>query len=312
MLKFDKLKIVTGINHISDINTNIFLKESKGDCVLYYKYRQTSPFSLIIQADVHKNELSIEFVGKILMDDYPKLINLTNIRKCFDAINDLQICRIDVDGILEDSEVVKCDVTHDVRLPLQEVKQIKQNLTNFDKWGSTKYEGNGIVIANKVKTPKYKKRLCVYDKAKELNKAVNKEFLGLLYDKQTLLEQLKDKTRFELNIGTMEQIRNLLNIQDNKLSSVLNSNANPILTVFDEAIKQDEFSVHHSNKKDYMMELVIKDCDYDLEKVEAKIRSLTPKTTSIKREMQPFRELYGRMLSSGIQNNIRNLLIQEN
>ena len=311
MLKFDKLKIVTDVNHISNIDTNIFLTQSKGDNVLYYKYHQTSPFSLIIQADVNKDELSIEFTGKILTDDYPNLINHTTIRKCFETINAMGICRLDVDDILECSEVVKCDVTHDVRLPLQEVTQIKQHLTNFDKWGSTKYERDGIVIANKAKTPKYKKRLSIYDKTKELDKATNKEFLRLLRDKQALLDKLKDKTRFELNIVTKEQIRNLLNIQDCKLSSVLYSDANPILTVFDEAINLNGTTTNHTNKKDYMMELVIRDCGFDLEKVEAKIRSLTPKTTSIKREMQPFRELYGRMLNNCVQKSVRSLLIQE-
>lgn len=61
------------------------------------------------------------------------------------------ICQLDVDGILELSDVVKCDVTQDVRLPLQEVTQIKQHLTNYDKWGSTKYERDGIVIAKQSK-----------------------------------------------------------------------------------------------------------------------------------------------------------------
>ena len=264
--------------------------------MLYYKYHQTTPFCLIIQADVNKDELSIEFTGKILMDDYPNAIG---------------ICRLDVDRILKFSEVLKCDVTHDVRLPLQEVTQIKQHLTNFDKWGSTKYERDGIVIANKVKTPKYKKRLSIYDKTKELDKATNKEFLRQLRDKQVLLDKLRDRTRFELNIVTKEQIRNLLNIQDCKLCSVLYSDANPILSVFDEAINLNEITMNHTNKKDYMMELVIRDCGFDLEKVEAKIRSLTPKTTSIKREMQPFRELYGRMQNNCVQKSIRDLLIQE-
>ena len=309
MLKFDKLKVVTNIDYISDIDKTIFLTQSKGDVVLYYKYHQTSPFSLIIQADVNKDELAIEFTGKILMDDYPNLINHTNIRKCFDTINEMGICRLDVDRILENAKVVKCDVTHDVRLPIQEVTQIKQHLTNFNKWGITKYERIGIAIANKVKTPKFKKRLCIYDKEKELNKVTNKEFLRLLHDKQALLDQLKDKTRFELNIVTMEQIRNLLKIQDNKLYSVLYSDANPILSVFDEAINLNGITINHTNKKDYMMELVIKDCDYDLEKVEAKIRSLTPKTTSIKREMQPFRECYAKMKNANVQKYVRNLLI---
>ena len=73
------------------------------------------------------------------------------------------------------------------------------------------------------------------------------------------------------------------------------SNANPILTVFDEAIRQNEVTVYHSNLKEYMMALLIKDCHKDLEEVEAKVRAMIPKTVSVKKKMQPFRDLYTKM-----------------
>lgn len=309
MLKFDKLKIISSAAYISDIDTNIFLTQSKGDAVLYYKYHQDSPFSLTIQADFNKDELTIEFTGKILLDDYPQLINHTNIRKCLSRINDLGICHIDVGEILTHSEVGKCDVTCDICVPQNEVFSLRQRVSNYDKWNCSKYDGEGIALSKKVKTPRYKERLCIYDKKRELETAANREFLSAISDKRSLLDYFEDKTRFELNINTKQQIRKLLNIQDNQLSHVLHSEANPILSVYDEAINQSCVSLKQTDMKDYMRGLVLKDCDYDLAKVEAKIRGLTPKTTSIRRAMRPFRDLYEKVREGNEQDNIRTQLL---
>lgn len=146
MITFDKLKIVTNIKDITDIDTTVFVTQTKDGEILYYKYRQESPFCLIIQADFNKQELVIEFTGKILKEDYPQL-----------------------------------------------------------------------------------------------------------------------------------------------------SNANPILMVFDEAIRRNEVTAYHSDLKEYMMTLLIKDCHKDLEEVEAKVRAMIPKTVSVKKKMQPFRDLYTKM-----------------
>lgn len=297
MITFDKLKIVTNIKDITDIDTTVFVTQTKDGEILYYKYRQESPFCLMIQADFNKQELVIEFTGKILKEDYPQLINRNNIGKCLETINGIGICRIDTEAILAHGEVCKCDVTKDISSTQMQkiITQMKQNLSNYDKWTCAKYQGNGLVISNTVKTDRYKKRLSIYDKQKELNKACNREFLKTITNKKELLDYFQDKIRFELNIDTKAQIRLLLGVKDNLLQTVLSSNANPILTVFDEAIRQNEVTVYHSNLKEYMMTLLIKDCHNDLEEVEAKVRALIPKTVSIKQKMQPFRDLYTKM-----------------
>lgn len=297
MITFDKLKIVTNFKDIADIDTTVFVTQTKDEEILYYKYSQESPFCLMIQADFNKQELVIEFTGKILKEDYPQLINRNNIVKCIETINDMGICRIDTEAILAHGEVCKCDVTKDISsTQMQEIiTQMKQRLSNYDKWTCAKYQGNGLVISNTVKTDRYKKRLSIYDKQKELNKACNREFLNTITNRQELLDYFQDKIRFELNIDTKAQIRLLLGVTDNRLRSVLSSNANPILTVFDEAIRRNEVTAYHSDLKEYMMALLIKDCHNDLEEVEAKVRAMIPKTVSVKKKMQPFRDLYTKM-----------------
>ena len=47
MLKFDKMKLVTKIDYISDIDYSKFILNSKEDSILYYKYQQERPFYLL-------------------------------------------------------------------------------------------------------------------------------------------------------------------------------------------------------------------------------------------------------------------------
>lgn len=297
MITFDKLKIVTDIDDIAEINTSAFVMHTKDGEILYYKYNQTSPYELLIIADYHKRELVVEFTGKILLDDYPQLINRNSIRECFDNINRLGIFRLDTDAIMEHGIVNKCDVTRDVHSGqmMDIIKQMKRNIVNYAKWNCDKYEENGIVIYKTVKTPRCKERLCIYDKSNEMGKACNREFMNSIADKEYMLGHFLDKIRFELNINTSRQIRELLEIPDNKLLTVLSTEANPILKVYDEAIKERNTTMHCSSLKERMMAALIRECNNDLERVEIEIRNTIPKSTSVRRKMEPFRELYAKM-----------------
>lgn len=93
----------------------------------------------------------------------------------------------------------------------------------------------------------------------------------------------------------MYQIRQLLNIPNNNLINVLRASTNPILTVIDEAVKYVPQQHKAQTLRDYEHELLLRDCDYDMVKVEAKVRALSSKNTSITRMMQPYKELYKRL-----------------
>lgn len=190
------------------------------------------------------------------------------------------------------------------------LKNIRPNIANHNKWKDKPYRGKeGITLENIAKTPKYKKRLIIYDKAKELNSANNNEFLSACSNSEKIISYFKNKIRFELNINTMEQIRQLLNIPNNNLITVLNSCSNPILSVIDEALLYSDFQETPMTLKDYEHSLLLKECNYDMSVVEAKVRSLVSKNTYIKRVMQPYKELYTQMQASSCQRlNIRELV----
>ena len=109
--------------------------------------------------------------------------------------------------------------------------------------------------------------------------------------------------------NTKEQVRRLLGIEDNSIRSVMNSIANPILAIYDEATSLSTNMSHITNKKDYICEQVLRDCVFFLEAMEMKMRALTYKITSIKRTMQPFREYYARMKKNIMHDYVRNLLL---
>lgn len=98
VIRFDKMKLITSIDYISGINTSVFLSITKFDEVLYYKYQQDKPYSLLIMVDYSHDELVLEFTGKILLDKYSQLINSDTIKDCLNNINSLQICRLDVEA----------------------------------------------------------------------------------------------------------------------------------------------------------------------------------------------------------------------
>lgn len=75
MLKFDKFKIVSDLKNIKIYDENRFNKIIKNNIVTELIFNISNPYSLCIKLDYVANELVIEFSGKILKDDYPKLIS---------------------------------------------------------------------------------------------------------------------------------------------------------------------------------------------------------------------------------------------
>lgn len=293
MLQFDRLKLATSSHYITNVNPSHFLETPMKQGDYYYKYHQDCPFSLTIINKPRKSELVIDFTGKVLKDAYPSLISRKTIRQCFDNINAMNICDLDIDAILDNSEVCLCDVTQDFvcNHPMAEIKRhIKASIRNYDKWLVKNCRNNGLEIYNSVTTPRRFKRFIIYDKSKEMIRAENKGFLACVDDPSTLLHQFDGKVRLELNLRSMEQVRNYLHVPNNRLQAVLNATANPILAIYDEAVSETipvNNTVYNKTEKMALLE----QCNYDLQAVEMKIREHTTTNTSIRRKMEPYRVL---------------------
>jgi site-specific DNA-cytosine methylase len=101
VLTFDKLKLVTNINDIEVLDTSLFNITYKNDVMASMKFYQDIPYLLMIKIDFECSEAVIEFTGKILKSEYKKLISAETIRQCFDNINEMGFCRIDVEEIYD-------------------------------------------------------------------------------------------------------------------------------------------------------------------------------------------------------------------
>lgn len=144
MIKFDKIKLLSKAGYISNIDCEKFVRCCKGDIqgeILNEKYQQKLPFYLLIMVDYQHDELVLEFTGKILLDKYTDLINRDTAKDCLEKINGLKICRLDVDSIMTDSEVSKCDVTKDIECNRMQdiITNVRQNLSNYKRWVTKPY-----------------------------------------------------------------------------------------------------------------------------------------------------------------------------
>ena len=295
MLTFDKLKLVSSIKNISIYDENAFevkVKDGKVHSLLYY---QETPFLLRIKIDYVRNELVVEFSGKVLGSDYPKLISIETIYQCFQNINELGFCRIDPDAMLN-SEVVTCDVTKDIKWSDASslVPYIQGHISNFKIYNCS-VKCDNITIEKNVISRKCKKRMIIYNKEKEMTSVKNRAFV----EKYNLDGAFKDIWRFEINLNSKEQIRNSLDLSDNKLLSVLQSEATPIASFIKDAVSPPTVPIKYNDRKSYLMALVLKDCDYDITKVDAKLRELYAPGTKFSKLLKPYRAALDAMSQEG-------------
>lgn len=79
---------------------------------------------------------------------------------------------------------------------------------------------------------------------------------------------------------------------------MLSASGNPIIDFLREAVRHEDSDSHCSNWKSYQRYLVLKDCDFDLKKVDAKIRSLYKRGTNFSDVLRPYRETYTKLCKS--------------
>ena len=314
MIKLDKIKIVSSIKNISNINEDKFQSTVKEGEIVEQKYFIQSPFNLFVEADYKDKELVIECTGKILKDDYPNLINKENIKQCLVNINQLNICTLDVMGILKDGEVVKCDVSQDVECSDCKAltKSLRASVRNFNKYLARNIGGN-FVIEKNVSTKNLKRRLTIYDKWAEMMLATNRDFLSSVENSGAMLDYFANKARFELNLNSKEQIRQSLGIMDTSIQSVLGSTSTPIWDFLNKVLDDGSDYKSRSTLNEFKNELLLKYCENDLAKVEAIVRSYSSPNSHISQMMKPYKELAIKLsenLSPNLKQQLRNLLLE--
>ena len=298
MFGIDKLKLLIKIEDVEIINENAFTKKIKGDELVELTYKQETPFYLMIKINYRREEAIVEFTGKVLLSEYHNLIRLGNIRKCFDNINALGICKIN-NYIIADT--LKCDIANDVNVPDVKTlsKFIYSNINSYQKFTPEYIKNGNFIVHKNVTTKQCKKRLTIYNKFSEMEMAKNRQFLKDYYDGENPFT--KKWCRFEVNLTSQKQIRSTLNIYKTTLKSVLlaASDVNPIYDFLSEIISDEVAKVDDNTNKgkkgtairDYERYCTLLINDFDIQKLEAKIRPLCSKGTKVSPVINRYKEI---------------------
>ena len=125
-----------------------------------------------------------------------------------------------------------------------------------------------LIIEKNVTSTKCKRRMVIYDKSNEMLMSSNMRFA----EQYDLLGAFDGKCRFEMNLRNMEAIRSALGVTDNSLRSVLSSDSTPLKDFLQDVLSVEP-PVKCSDWKEYVRTLVLRDCNFDLAQVEAKVRA---------------------------------------
>ena len=290
MVTLDKIKIIIDTKYINIMDYDASAMVIRNNIQREFRYKQIVPYNLYISYHLIDNKCIVEVSAKVLGDRYPELINMDNIRYCFAQINALGVCKLNIEGALDDCQLISCDVTKDISgINMPEKLALKSCLKNYNKYQVQKYSNSGFTVTKLVKTKNRQIRLSFYDKHKELLKAGNSEFLYTLEDKTKLLEYYETRFRIEANIKTVSQIKSLFHTVDNRLISVLNSSANPLLSLFDTVfevpdsfessndVQQLLFYTNFSKLKD---NLFLQACSYDPDTIDIVLNNCLSQKTN--------------------------------
>ena len=214
-IKCDTIKIRCNYKYLKEMKIpfNITYNSKNIEQGRYFnsKHYSSIPYNLYIATNNYHQSLEIEFSSKVLKERYPELINRDTIRQCLSNINNLDICTLDVDGIINHGWVIGADITADVDLMLTDsvLNALNQNVGNYRRFQWTHYDGKGITFTKN--TIYDKEEIKVYNKHKELL-SHSRKFIDSLENRNDIMDYFYGKTRFEITLKGEKQIRERLGV----------------------------------------------------------------------------------------------------
>ena len=323
LITFDRIKIKSNYKYLFDTKVKfneMFHSRSGEKTGLFYSSKDdiNIPYNLYIAVSYVKQTLTLEFSSKILKENYPDLISRDTIKKCLTNINQLNICNIDVDSILSNGVVTSVDITYDADLILNDnlLDALNSQVNNYRRFKWTHYNNEGITFTKDVKSKDCTETITLYNKEKEICTSHNKNFLNSLSQPQQIMDYFKGKTRFEITLDTPKKIMNYLNLTDTKIFSVLNSDTNPILILFDKIFNNSVTNISNAtfdNYEEWSMKIILDSYNGDLKRLEQDVRNKFSSRSGATKRMKKFEAVHHAMTSASTNENliekVRNLLL---
>ena len=323
LITFDRIKIKSNYKYLLDTKVKfneMFHSRSGEKTGLFYSSKDdiNIPYNLYIAVSYVKQTLTLEFSSKILKENYPDLISRDTIKKCLTNINQLNICNIDVDSILSNGVVTSVDITYDADLILNDnlLDALNSQVNNYRRFKWTHYNNEGITFTKDVKSKDCTETITLYNKEKEICTSHNKYLLNSLSQPQQIMNYFKGKTRFEITLDTPKKIMNYLNLTDTKIFSVLNSDTNPILILFDKIFNNSVTNISNAtfdNYEEWSMKIILDSYNGDLKRLEQDVRNKFSSRSGATKRMKKFEAVHHAMTSASTNENliekVRNLLL---
>lgn len=323
LITFDRIKIKSNYKYLLDTKVKfneMFHSRSGEKTGLFYSSKDdiNIPYNLYIAVSYVKQTLTLEFSSKILKENYPDLISRDTIKKCLTNINQLNICNIDVDSILSNGVVTSVDITYDADLILNDnlLDALNSQVNNYRRFKWTHYNNEDITFTKDVKSKDCTETITLYNKEKEICTSHNKNFLNSLSQPQQIMDYFKGKTRFEITLDTPKKIMNYLNLTDTKIFSVLNSDTNPILILFDKIFNNSVTNISNAtfdNYEEWSMKIILDSYNGDLKRLEQDVRNKFSSRSGATKRMKKFGAVHHAMTSASTNENliekVRNLLL---
>ena len=323
LITFNRIKIKSNYKYLLDTKVKfneMFHSRSGEKTGLFYSSKDdiNIPYNLYIAVSYVKQTLTLEFSSKILKENYPDLISRDTIKKCLTNINQLNICNIDVDSILSNGVVTSVDITYDADLILNDnlLDALNSQVNNYRRFKWTHYNNEGITFTKDVKSKDCTETITLYNKEKEICPSHNKNFLNSLSQPQQIMDYFKGKTRFEITLDTPKKIMNYLNLTDTKIFSVLNSDTNPILILFDKIFNNSVTNISNAtfdNYEEWSMKIILDSYNGDLKRLEQDVRNKFSSRSGATKRMKKFEAVHHAMTSASTNENliekVRNLLL---
>lgn len=240
MVRLDSIKIKTPLQAAKSIDYNRLLNttSSTADGIVLSDVWSTNKTKKVdvginrIEVNKHNETILFNVSAKALKTAYIDGINKNTIDILINQINSTGIVKLNSEKFIYGSDVLTCDITDNIILNDAEIYNKLQKIPLPNKYEITAYntaKNVGIVFKGKQKS--FKERQIIYNKYIELmHSSSNKDFRAIV--PQKTIENFKNIVRVEGNLTDFDKIRHYTESTDNKLSSILQSEAKVNYSLF--------------------------------------------------------------------------------
>ncbi len=170
------------------------------------------------------DRLRFDTVKLVTSSEHLSSINSALFRQCLANIAYLGICKLDIDGIVEDCYFNKLHITKDIDLQVtpEILDRLNQCTGDYRRYKWHRYK-DSILFTRNVKAEDCRESITIYNKGVEIGLPKNRAFLDKTGNARAILDHFDGKTRLEVKLENKRKIqRALCGAQESRQSHSVN------------------------------------------------------------------------------------------